>query len=308
MSRQSIAFADGPLYFPVTAFGADGEVDLARTTAVIESSLEHGPGGVFPACGTGEFHALSPVEAIAVARATVRVVDGAIPVLPGVGGPIGGAVAAVRELEASGADGVLLLPPYLVGASQEGLYRYVSAVAGASSLPVIIYHRGVAAYTAETVARLLADHDNIVGFKDGIGDVARIQEIVLRAGEVRPGVQFFNGLLTAEASQSAYRAAGVPLYSSAAFAMAPEVATAFYRAYRAADTARVERLLRGFYHPLVHLRDTTHGYAVSLIKAGLRLAGHEVGGVRAPLVDPSPEHLAELERILAAGRELVSAA
>ncbi|WP_223627345.1 5-dehydro-4-deoxyglucarate dehydratase [Microbacterium sp. EST19A] len=303
---MTLAFRDGPLYFPVTAYGADGEVDLATTAQVLAEGLAHDPGGVFPACGTGEFHALSSAESLAVARVAIDTVAGRVPVVAGVGGPVGQAVASVRELAAMGADGVLLLPPYLVGSTQEGLARYVSAVAEASTLPVIVYHRGSARFSAETFARLLAEQPTIMGFKDGIGDVALAQEIVLAARRVRDDVQFFNGLLTAEASQAAYRAIGIPLYSSAVFAMAPRIANAFYRAYTAGDADACDRLLEGFYHPLVALRDTTPGYAVSLIKAGLRLSGAAVGGVRPPLTDPGDAHTERLRRILDAGERMLA--
>lgn len=303
---MALAFADGPLYFPVTAYGPDGRVDLEVTAQVIAEGIEHGPGGVFPACGTGEFHALSAEESLAVVRTAITTVAGRVPVIAGVGGAVGQAVAAVSELEAMGADGVLLLPPYLVGATQEGLIRYVSAVAEASALPVIVYHRGNARYSAATFAQLLAEHPTVMGFKDGIGDIALAQEIVLAARRVRDDVQFFNGLLTAEASQAAYRAIGMPLYSSAAFAMAPQTANAFYRAYIDGDDDTCTRLLEGFYHPLIALRDTTPGYGVSLIKTGLRLSGAAVGGVRAPLVDPTLEHVERLRAILAAGARIVA--
>ncbi|MFD3444450.1 5-dehydro-4-deoxyglucarate dehydratase [Microbacteriaceae bacterium 4G12] len=304
---MTLAFHDGPLYFPVTAFDDAGELDVDVTAEVLAAGLEHGPGGVFAACGTGEFHALSAEESLTVARSAVEVVAGRVPVLAGVGGPIGQVVSSVRALEEAGVDGVLLLPPYLVGSSQEGLARYVGQVADASGLPVVVYHRGTARFTAATVRTLVAEHPTIAGFKDGVGDVALAQEIVLEARSVRDDLQFFNGLLTAEASQAAYRALGVPLYSSAVFAMAPAIATAFYRAYTAGDQEACDRLLVGFFHPLVRLRDTTPGYAVSLIKAGLRLSGADVGGVRPPLTDPSAEHLNRLAELLRAGEALVAA-
>src|SRR5690606_23107819 len=116
---------------------------------------------------------------------------------------------------------------------------------------------------------------------------------------------FFNGLPTAELTVPAYRGLGVNLYSSAAFAFAPEIALAFYRAITSGDEELVRRLLTGFYRPLVELRDQVPGYAVSLVKAGVRLRGLDVGGVRPPLVDPSPEHVTELEKIIAAGLEII---
>lgn len=122
---------------------------------------------------------------------------------------------------------------------------------------------------------------------------------------------FFNGLPTAEVTQRAYRAIGVPLYSSAAFAFAPRIALAYYDALERDDSAVIAALDRAFYHPLVRLRDRGPGYAVSLIKAGAELAGHPAGGVRPPLAEVLPEvlpeHKEELARILAAGLAALAA-
>jgi 5-dehydro-4-deoxyglucarate dehydratase len=205
----------------------------------------------------------------------------------------------------AGADALLVLPPYLVNGTQAGLVAYVEAIAAASALPVVIYHRGNAQYSVDSVRRL-AQNPKVVGFKDGTGDVGLAQQIVRAVGETgRDDFAFFNGLLTAELTQAAYRGIGIPLYSSAAFAMIPEVANAYYRAYVEGDEARRLRILDAFYVPLVQLRDETPGFGVSLIKTGLRLGGLPVGGVRAPLVDPTPEQEERLAAILAAGRVLL---
>ncbi|WP_150461606.1 5-dehydro-4-deoxyglucarate dehydratase [Nesterenkonia ebinurensis] len=294
----TLNFADAPLFFPITPFGQDGTVDREALTEHISRRLEAGPGGIFPACGTGEFHALSPAESREVVTVAAEVTSGAVPVVAGVGGSLGQVLESVRDLTATGADGFLLLPPYLVGGTQEGLFQYVKTVVSATELPVIVYHRANARFTAETVVRLMTELPNVVGLKDGVGDVALAQEIVLRALSVRADALFFNGLLTAEASQAAYAAIGVPLYSSAVFAAQPEIALAFYRAYQDGRPEVINRLLEEFYLPLVRLRDTTPGYAVSLIKAANRLRGQTVGSVRPPLVDPSPEHLQRLEQLL----------
>ncbi|MGQ3257468.1 MAG: 5-dehydro-4-deoxyglucarate dehydratase, partial [Microbacterium aurantiacum] len=239
---------------------------------------------------------------VQVATATVA---GRVPVIAGTGGPLGHAIRLARAAADAGADALLVLPPYLVGGPQAGLVAYVEAVAGASDLPVIVYHRGTAQFSVDSI-RTLARNPKVIGFKDGVGDIGLAQQIVraVRA-EGRADFAFFNGLLTAELTQAAYRGIGIPLYSSAAFAMIPEVANAYYRAYVAGDEERRLTLLDGFYTPLVALRDETPGFGVSLVKAGLRLGGLSVGSVRAPLVDPSPAQEARLADILAAGRTLV---
>lgn len=296
---------DGILFFPVTPFTADGTIDHELLAAHVATGVEAGAGGVFPACGTGEFHALSASEAAAVTRTAVIAVAGRVPVIAGAGGPLGHAIEVAKAAADAGADGLLVLPPYLVGGTQAGLASYVEKIVEAASLPVIIYHRGSAQYSVETVRRLVAN-PKVVGFKDGTGDIGATQLIVRAvAEEGRSDFAFFNGLLTAELTQGAYRGIGVPLYSSAAFAMAPDIANAYYRAYAEGDEARRLALLDGFYRPLVELRDETPGFGVSLIKAGLRLSGLAVGSVRAPLVDPTPAQEARLAEILAAGRALL---
>lgn len=295
---------DGVLFFPVTPFTPEGDVDVAILKEHITSRLPFGPGGVFPACGTGEFHALSIEEVRTVVTAAVEAVAGQVPVVAGAGGPLGHALAAARAAEEAGADALLVLPPYLVTGPSAGLVAYIEAVADASSLPVIVYHRGNAKYTAESMTRLAAN-PKVIGFKDGLGDVGLAQEIVSAVNATgRSDFALFNGLLTAELSQGAYRGLGIPLYSSAAFAMAPEIAKAYYDAYVSGDEARRNALLEGFYAPLVRLRDQTPGFGVSLIKAGLRLGGLPVGSVRPPLVDPSEDQLLQLKAILAKGYEL----
>ncbi|MDQ1594472.1 MAG: 5-dehydro-4-deoxyglucarate dehydratase [Arthrobacter pascens] len=298
---------DGVLFFPVTPFAPDGTVDVDVLKEHISSRLPFGPGGVFAACGTGEFHALDIDEVRTVVAATVEAVAtaaGKVPVVAGAGGPLGHAMAAARAAEEAGADALLVLPPYLVSGPVDGLVAYIEAVANASSLPVIVYHRGTATFTAQAIGQLAANPE-VIGFKDGLGDVGLAQEIVTAVkASGRTDFLLFNGLLTAELSQGAYRGLGIPLYSSAAFAMAPEIATAYYNAYMDGDEERRDALLEGFFAPLVRLRDQTPGFGVSLIKAGLRLSGLPVGSVRPPLVDPTGEQLVELKAILAKGHEL----
>ena len=297
---------DGVLFFPVTPFAPDGSVDVDVLKEHISSRLPFGPGGVFAACGTGEFHALGINEVRTVVAAAVEVVAGKVPVVAGAGGPLGHALAAARAAEDLGADALLVLPPYLVNGPVDGLVAYVEAVANASSLPVIVYHRGNAKFTAKAIGQLAAN-PKVIGFKDGVGDVGLAQEIVTAVkASGRTDFLLFNGLLTAELSQGAYRGLGIPLYSSAAFAMAPEIAAAYYDAYVSGDEERRDALLEGFFGPLVTLRDQTPGFGVSLIKAGLRLAGLPVGSVRPPLVDPNEEQLVELKAILAKGHELAA--
>lgn len=300
----------GVLFFPVTPFDDDGRVDSAALAAHLHHGLSHGPGGVFAACGTGELTSLAVDEQASVVRTAVRETAGRVPVVAGAGGPLGTALAHARQAAEAGADGLLLLPPYLAQGPREGLHAYVSAVA-AVGLPVILYQRGpLVLEPAQAVE--LARIPGVVGLKDGLGDIDRMQRIVLAVrAAIGEDFAFFNGLPTAELTQPAYRAIGVPLYSSAAFCFVPEVASAFQRALEDGpdrDPDLVRRLLTAFYAPLVELRGAVPGYAVSLVKAAVRARGLAAGPVRPPLVEPTAQHLAELERITAAGLAALTAA
>lgn len=298
----------GVLFFPVTPFASDGSLDEERLGRHIEAGVAAGAGGVFVACGTGEFHALTSDEIERATRVAVETTEGRVPVLAAAGGPTPVARDQAARVERAGADGILLLPPYLVSAPQRGLMRYVEEVTASTSLPVIFYQRGTAR-VAESTAAELAALPNVIGLKDGIGDVERMHRIV-RAVRAVPGAedfQFFNGLPTAEMTAPAYRGIGVGLYSSAVFAFAPEIALAFHGALATGDEVVVNTLLDEFYAPLVALRDEVPGYAVALVKAGVTLRGLDVGGVRAPLIDPTPEHVARLAKLIDHGLEVVGA-
>ncbi|NUO41137.1 MAG: 5-dehydro-4-deoxyglucarate dehydratase [Streptomyces sp.] len=295
----------GPLFFPVTAYGPDGTVDLDTYRAHVRQGVEAGAAAVFAACGTGEFHALTPEEFETVVRAAAEATAGRVPVVAGAGYGTALAVRYAGLAEAAGADGLLALPPYLVLAGQEGLLRHYREIAAATALPVIVYQRDNAVFTPETVVDL-ARTPGIVGLKDGLGDLDLMQRIVSAVRSEVPGsFLYFNGLPTAEQTQLAYRAVGVPLYSSAVFCFAPEIALAFHGALETGDRATVDRLLDGFYRPFVELRAQGRGYAVALVKAGVRLRGLDVGEVRPPLHEPTEDHVKQLAQIIERGHALL---
>ncbi|MFH0179540.1 5-dehydro-4-deoxyglucarate dehydratase [Streptomyces cacaoi] len=295
----------GPLFFPVTAYGPDGSLDLDTYRAHVRRGVEAGAAAVFAACGTGEFHALDPEEFEACVRAAVTETAGRVPVVAGAGYGTALAVRYARLAESAGADGLLAMPPYLVVAAQEGLLRHYREVAATTALPIIVYQRDNAVFTPETVVEL-ARTEGIIGLKDGLGDLDLMQRTVSAVRTEAPGdFLYFNGLPTAEQTQLAYRALGVTLYSSAVFCFAPEIALAFHRALTTGDDTTVHRLLDGFYRPFVELRAQGRGYAVSLVKAGVRLRGLEVGEVRPPLHEPSEDHVKQLAQVIERGYALL---
>ncbi|MGW1393640.1 5-dehydro-4-deoxyglucarate dehydratase [Streptomyces nigra] len=302
-----LSIPGGPLFFPVTAFGPDGSVDLDTYRTHVRRGVEDGAAAVFACCGTGEFHALTPEEFQACVRAAVEAAEGRVPVVAGAGYGTALAVQYAALAEEAGADGLLAMPPYLVVAGQEGLLRHYRTLAASAALPVIVYQRDNAVFTPDTVVEL-ARTDGIIGLKDGLGDLDLMQRTVSAVRTEAPGdFLYFNGLPTAEQTQLAYRALGVTLYSSAVFCFAPEIALAFCRALHDGDEDTAGRLLDGFYRPFVELRAQGPGYAVALVKAGVRLRGLDVGEVRPPLHEPAEDHLKQLAQLIERGHTLLDA-
>jgi 5-dehydro-4-deoxyglucarate dehydratase len=297
---------DGLLFFPVTAFRPDGSLDLDTFRAHVRDGIDAGAAAVFACCGTGEFHALTPEEFGLCVEAAVAEAAGRVPVVAGAGYGTALALRYARIAEEAGADGLLAMPPYLVVPDQAGLLRHYAALAAGTGLELIVYQRDNAVFTPETVIEL-AKIPNIIGLKDGVGDLDLMQRIVSAVRSGLPGQDFlfFNGLPTAELTGLAYRGIGVRLYSSAVFCFAPEIAIAFHAALDARDDDTVNRLIDGFYRPLVELRHQGRSYAVSLVKAGVRLRGLDVGEVRPPLSEPLPAHVKELSELIERGRALL---
>ncbi|MFF0746359.1 5-dehydro-4-deoxyglucarate dehydratase [Streptomyces sp. NPDC004111] len=301
---------DGLLAFPLTPFTSELAVDLDAFAETVERHVAAGAGALFIACGTGEFSATTPDEQAALLRRAREVVAGRVPVWMGAGGGAATARAGVAAAQEGNADGVLLLPPYLVSGPPSGLVDHVRHAVHDTTVPVVVYHRANGAFTPRSALQLL-DIPSVAGLKDGVGDVELMTRIVTTVrGSQSPRAEeflFFNGLPTAEVSARAYRAIGVARYSSAVHCFAPEIAIRFHGALAAGDDKTVDALLNGFYLPLVALRDETPGFAVSLVKAGARLRGDRVGGVRPPLVEPTEEQTDRLAKIVKDGHALLAA-
>ena len=293
--------ARGLLSFPVTAFTPENEIDIRRYREHVQFMVDAKPGALFACGGTGEFFSLDLNEYKLLVRAAVEQSGGKVPIVAGVGYGTRMACELAQAAEEAGADGIMVMPPYLLLAEQEGLYRHYHVIASTTRLGVILYQRDNAIFQPATVSRL-AEIPNVVGFKDGYGDMERLIRIRTAVGDK---LLFLNGMPTAELSAQAFYGAGCRTYSSAVFNFVPRIARAFFTAIEAGNEAACQRLLDGFYVPFAELRDRVRGFAVALIKGGLLVTGRGCGGVRPPLIDPTPQQLEELRAIIDQGLALV---
>ncbi|TIN41759.1 MAG: 5-dehydro-4-deoxyglucarate dehydratase [Mesorhizobium sp.] len=277
--------ASGLLSFPVTHFNEDFSLNLESYRAHVEWLSGFGAAALFAAGGTGEFFSLSPEEVADVTRAA-KDASGDVPIIAGCGYGTALATEIARRAEAAGADGLLLLPHYLMEASQEGIFRHVKAVCQSTGLGVIIYNRANSVANADTVARLADACPNLIGFKDGTGKVDLVRHVTAKLGD---RLCYIGGMPTHELFAEGFNGAGVTTYSSAVFNFVPELAQRFYRAMRTGDRAVMEEILHGFFFPFAALRDREQGYPVSIIKAGVELIGRTPGPLRPPLTDLKPQ-------------------
>ena len=290
-----VKMGSGLLSFPVTHF--DGDLEFAeepyREHVAWLSSFDAAT--LFAAGGTGEYFSLGQDEFPHIIDAAVRAAEGRCPVVAGCGVNTRRAIADARSAEAAGADGVLLLPTYLMGGTQEGQYAHVKAVCDAVSIGVVVYNRATSVLKAETVARLADACPNLIGFKDGVGEIDLVTRIRATLGD---RLVYVGGMPTHELFASAYDAAGFSTYSSAVFNFVPELALTFYGALRAGDQATMDQILHTFFYPFADIRDRVAGYPVALIKGGLKAVGRDPGSVRPPLVGPTEKDVADLAEVI----------
>lgn len=281
----------GLLSFPVTPFDADNQFNPKAYAAHVEWLSGYPAAGLFAAGGTGELFSLRPGEVVAAVK-TAKSAAGNTPILSGCGYGTAMAIDLAREVETAGADGLLLLPHYLTEAPMAGIYEHARAVCQSVKIGVVFYNRGNSRLDADSLARLAEECPNLIGFKDGTGDILAVRQIVSKLGQ---RLAYIGGMPTHELFAEAFNAVGVSTYSSAVFNFVPELALKFFGAMRGNDRTTMETILQDFFYPFMALRERRQGYAVAAVKAGVRLRGFAAGKVRTPLLDLTGEE----EQILA---------
>ncbi|MCM2293083.1 5-dehydro-4-deoxyglucarate dehydratase [Allorhizobium sp. BGMRC 0089] len=292
------ALGSGLLSFPVTPFDAEGAFKPEAYRAHIDWLSGYDAKVLFAAGGTGEMFSLTPEE-IPQVVAHAKAASNGVPIVGGCGGGTHVAVAVAKGIEKAGGDGILLLPPYLMEAPQEGLFAHVKAVCDAVDIGVIVYNRDNAILQTKTLQRLADACPNLVGFKDGTGELGLVRRITATLSD---RLTYIGGMPTAELFAEAYLGAGFSTYSSAVFNFVPQLAQDFYRALLSGERGECERILKSFFFPFMDLRSRQKGYAVSAIKAGVRLQGFDAGHMRPPLTDLTQEEVVMLEALIAPWR------
>jgi len=283
----------GVIAFPVTPFKEDLSLDLPGLHENLTKLLEHPIAAIVVAGGTGELYSLTPAEYTRVVELTALAIEDRVPVIAGVGFGQRLAVEMAQAAEKAGADGILAFPPYYPQAEDEGLFEYYRAIGKATRLGMLIYTRDWASFSPSMVERLTAI-PTLIGWKDGEGDIRRLQMIMNHVGD---RLHWIGG--AGDDMIAAYFSIGVTTFTSSIATVAPQLSLKLWELAGAGDSEMLRDLLDRCVVPLYALRARRKGYEVSAMKAMMDMVGLSGGPVRPPLVNLKPDEEDELRAILA---------
>lgn len=276
----------------VTPFNEDLEIDYQRTQELVVRLIESGSDGVIVSGTTGESPTLSKKEKLNLFRSVVEAIGGKGTVIAGTGSyNTAESVELTKEAEKTGVDGFLFVAPYYNKPSQEGLYRHFKEIAGATSLPAIIYNipsRTGVNVSVDTMVRL-AGIENVVGVKESSGNLAQVSEI----HEKTPSdFMIYSG--DDALTLPVLSVGGVGIISVASHIAGrkiKEMVTAYEKGevQKAAEiNANLGPLFRALFintNPI-------------MVKTACNLVGLKVGGLRLPLVEASEKEVEIIREVL----------
>ena len=249
-----------------------------------------------PPAAPGEGFSLTPAESARVVRMAVEEVGSRVPVLASAGGSTAQAIQNAQDAEAAGAEGLLLLPPYLTECDQAGLIDHVSAP---SAPPPARRH-----HLQPRQRHLQARHRGRAGRPPR--ELHRLQgrrgrhrtpdaKVYAKLGD---RLFYLGGLPTAETFALPLLQLGMSTYSRAMYNFVPRVRPGLLPDVRNQDRDRRQQEAQRFVIPYLDIRDRVKGYGVSIVKGGLEAIGRAGGLVRPPLQDLTAQDLADLTALI----------
>jgi 5-dehydro-4-deoxyglucarate dehydratase len=296
--RQKLS--SGVISFPVTPFKQDLSLDLDAHRRNLRYILQFPLTAIVAPAGTGEMYSLSPEEHLRVVQATVKEVDGKVPVLTGTGFNHPLAVQIARQSAKAGVDGILALPPYYPGADDQGLFDYYAAIGRATKLGLLVYSRDWVNPKPAFVKKLADAVPNLIAWKDGQADTRRYQMIMQAVGD---RLHWIGG--AGDDAVPAYYSIGIRTYTSSIAVIAPRISLQLHEAAAAGDSATLLKLMCEYVTPLYAFRTRRKGYEVSVMKALMDMIGLKGGPCRPPLPDCTPDDLKELKKLAARWKKVM---
>ena len=284
----------GVIAFPITPFKEDLSLDLPGLHENLTKLIMHPISAVVAAGVTGEMYSLTAAEYSRVIELTVHAIGGRVPVIAGVGFGQRMGIEMAQAAEKAGADGVLAFPPYYPNADDAGLLEYYRSIAASTQLGILIYSRDWTTFTPAMVERLAAAIPSLVAWKDGQGDIRRLQSIMNHVGD---RLHWIGG--AGDDMVAAYYSTGIRTFTSSIATVTPRLSLRLHELGVTGDSDSLGELLERCVIPLYSIRSRRKGYEVSTMKALMDMVGMSGGPVRPPLVNVTAEEEDELRLILA---------
>ncbi|HET7665578.1 MAG TPA: 4-hydroxy-tetrahydrodipicolinate synthase [Mycobacterium sp.] len=267
----------------VTPFKPDGALDLNATARLAAHLVDSGCNGLVLSGTTGESPTTSDDEKLALVRTALEAVGDRARVIAGASTyDTAHSVHLAKACEAEGAHGLLAVTPYYSRPPQAGLLAHFRAIADAVSVPVLLYDippRSVVPIEFDTI-RALADHPNIVGVKDAKGDLNGAAEVIASTG-----LAYYSG---DDDLNLPWLAMGATGFISVISHLAPGQVRDLLSTFESGDIATARKINVSL-APLNAAMKRLGG--VTMVKAGLRLQGIDVGDPRLPQVAATPEQV-----------------
>jgi 5-dehydro-4-deoxyglucarate dehydratase len=279
----------GVIGFPVTPFRPDLSVDLEALRHNVRAMLASPLAAVVAAGGTGELYSLTPREHLDVVRLVVEEARDKVPVIAGTGFNTALGVELARQAADAGASGILAFPPYYPGAEEEGVLKYYATLGEATPLGLLIDSRDWFHPSAATVERLAAAIPNLIAWKDGQGDIRRLQMIKERVGD---RLCWIGG--AGDDMVPAYYAIGIRAFTSSIANVSPQLALQLHDAGSQGDSAALQQMMTRYVVPLYAMRARRKGHEVTVMKELMTMLGLRGGVVRPPLVPLRQDEIDEL--------------
>lgn len=276
----------------ITPFDPFGHVNTSRLATHIDEQLNAGADALCICGTTGEAATLSIQEHLDTIAFCCAHVSGRVPVLAGAGSNNTETAAYLsRRVQEAGADALLLVTPYYNKTTQTGLVRHYEYIADRVDIPIVLYNvpsRTGLSFTAETY-QALSMHPRINGVKEASGDLLLLAHTRRLCGE---GFHIWSGSDELVVPMMSLGAEGV---ISAAANVVPDTMVRISHLCLSGKFPEATQLQFKFLPLLEALFLEVNPIPV---KAALKLMGKDVGGVRLPLCDLSPEHLSSLKQEL----------
>ena len=276
-----------------TPFTPDFKLDDRRVAELVDWYVASGVHGISVAGSQGEFFSLDPEEHLRLLRVSIEANRGRVPVYAGTGAvTTRDAIKLTKAAESMGADLALVITPYFAQPTQDELVEHYVAVARSTRLPVMLYNnppRTSVNILPKTLARVMAQAENVVGIKDSNGDLTQSIEYLL---QTERRALLFSGRDTIFISYLFHGAHGTISPAANVF---PRLMVKLYDEFRKGNTKEAMRI-SDIFAPL--RAAWVLGSFPVVIKEAMALTGQGAGAARPPIQPLSPESRAQLRKVL----------